>query len=205
MKNLKAFFAHRIFKILKWVIFILVGSFIILVVIRIFHFINVQKTTDQIVKIHSTKLSIDDVMGKNLPPDPGLEADKTIQGIDANSNGIRDDVELAIFKEYPKSAKTRAVLLQYALSLQMMATQPFVNEEIATAVAEKDSQSYDCIGEIIPRSDGDLEKIKILRNFIENKQLNTEVRNNLKTDFDNKTRSFELKTGCDINLLSLKN
>ena len=37
---------------------------------------------------------MDDVTGKNLPQDPGAEADKTIAGIDANKNGIRDDVEL---------------------------------------------------------------------------------------------------------------
>ena len=77
-----------------------------------FHFYNLDKTNEQVVKIHNTKLMMDDVIGKNLPPDPGAEADKTVQGIDANKNGIRDDVELAIFKAYPDSAKTRAVMLQ---------------------------------------------------------------------------------------------
>ncbi|MFY9463152.1 MAG: hypothetical protein WAP52_03130 [Candidatus Sungiibacteriota bacterium] len=77
-----------------------------------------QKTDEQVAKIHATKLSLDDVMGKNLPPDPGVEADKTLQGIDASRNGIRDDVELAIFKLHPDSARIRAVLLQYALALQ---------------------------------------------------------------------------------------
>ena len=66
-----------------------------------FHFYNLDKTNEQVAKIHNTKLTMDDVTGKNLPPDPGAEADKTIAGIDANKNGIRDDVELAIFKEYP--------------------------------------------------------------------------------------------------------
>ena len=66
-------------------------------------------------------------MGKNLPSDPGALADATVQGVDANQNGIRDDVELAVFKEYPNSAKTRAVLLQYALALQMEVIQPMVN------------------------------------------------------------------------------
>ncbi|MEK9161258.1 MAG: hypothetical protein AAB822_00685, partial [Patescibacteria group bacterium] len=66
--------------------------YVILVIIRAFHFYNLDKTNEQVAKIHNTKLTMDDVMGKNLPPDPGLEADKTTQGIDANKNGIRDDV-----------------------------------------------------------------------------------------------------------------
>ena len=95
--------------------------YVILVIIRMFHFYNLDKTNEQVAKIHNTKLTMDDVLGKNLPQDPGAEVDKTIAGIDTNKNGIRDDVELAIFKEYPNSAKTRAVLLQYALALQMEA------------------------------------------------------------------------------------
>src|SRR3989344_2204783 len=123
--------------------------YFILVVIRMFHFYNLDKTNEQVVKIHNTKLMMDDVIGKNLPPDPGAEADKTVQGIDANKNGIRDDVELAIFKAYPDSAKTRAVLLQYALALQMEAIQEVVNERTVGAVAEQKSRGYLCIGGIV--------------------------------------------------------
>ena len=94
---------------------VILAAYGILVIARIPHAIEQQKTDAAAAKIHSTKLTLEDVMGKNLPPDPGPDADKTVQGVDANKNGIRDDVELAIFKEYPKSAKTRAVLLQYAL------------------------------------------------------------------------------------------
>ena len=205
MKNLKEIFSKKVFKVFKWIFLILIGLFFILIVFRTFHYMDVQKTESQVVKIHSTKLSMDDVMGKSLPANPGIEADKTIQGVDANNNGIRDDVELAIFKEYPDSAKTRAVLLQYALALQMETTQPFVNEEIATATAEKESQSYDCIGEIVSRNDNDLEIIDNYRNFVKNIQLNTTERNKIKTDFDDKTRSFELKSGCDLDLSKLSN
>jgi len=138
MKKIKDFFvAHKIFKIFAWVFLILIGLFIILLVVRTFHYFNVQKTNDQVNVIHSTKLSLDDVTGQILPYDPGIEADKTIQGIDENNNGIRDDVELAIYKEYPNSAKTRAVLLQYALVLQMMSNQSFINEDVATSIMQE--------------------------------------------------------------------
>ena len=159
MKKIKDFFvAHRIFKIFMWGFLILVGAIIVLIVVRTFHYFDVQKTNDQVSVIHSTKLSLDDVMGKILPPDPGIEADKTIKGIDANNNGIRDDVELAIYKEYPNSAKTRAVLLQYALVLQMMSNQSFMNNDIATSVMQEKSRAYICIGNILKRDDSNEKK-----------------------------------------------
>ena len=121
MEKIKTLFAHRIFKIIKWVFLILVGIYIVAVLVRAIYLVNKHfadiKTDTEVEKIHNTKLTLDDVMGKNLPPDPGANADQTIAGVDANQNGIRDDVELAIFNAYPNSAKTRAVLLQYALAI----------------------------------------------------------------------------------------
>src|SRR3989339_1329404 len=118
--------------------------YFVLVIIRMFHFYNLDKTNEQVAKIHNTKLTMDDVIGKNLPPDPGAEADKTIQGIDANKNGIRDDVELAIFKAYPNSAKTRAVLLQYALALQMEVVQKIISTDVVGEVANKQDRAFFC-------------------------------------------------------------
>ncbi|HAE36339.1 TPA: hypothetical protein DCX66_02760 [Candidatus Nomurabacteria bacterium] len=213
MIKIKELFAHKIFRILKWVILILVGLYIILVIVRTFHYFDVQKTESQVIKIHSTKLSIDDVMGKNLPPDPGIEADKTIQGIDMNFNGIRDDVELAIFKEYPKSAKTRAVLLQYALALQMMSIQPFVNEEVATAVMQEKSRGYICVGTVLDRNEKDesvmnkyFEDSDKLRSFVEEKQLDTIDRINNDKNFYTMVRSYsDIEKDCDIDLSKLPN
>jgi len=200
MDKIKIFFgAHKILKIFMWAFLILLGLFIILVIYRVFYSFNLDKTNAQVEKIHNTKLSIDDVMGVNLPSDPGIEVDKTVQGIDANQNGIRDDVELAIFKEYPNSAKTRAVLLQYALVLQIE-TEQNINKDTATAVAEKESQSYDCIGKIVPISNDDIQEIKEYRNYVESIQLNTVERKNLKIKFDNNVGSFELQSGCDVDL-----
>ncbi|PIR69038.1 hypothetical protein COU48_00765 [Candidatus Nomurabacteria bacterium CG10_big_fil_rev_8_21_14_0_10_03_31_7] len=200
MDKIKIFFgAHKILKIFMWAFLILLGLFIILVIYRVFYSFNLDKTNAQVEKIHNTKLFIDDVMGVNLPSDPGIEVDKTVQGIDANQNGIRDDVELAIFKEYPNSAKTRAVLLQYALVLQIE-TEQNINKDTATAVAEKESQSYDCIGKIVPISNDDIQEIKEYRNYVESIQLNTVERKNLKIKFDNNVGSFELQSGCDVDL-----
>ncbi len=160
----------------------------------------------EVEKIHNTKLTLDDVIGTNLPPDPGTLADQTIAGVDANDNGIRDDVELAIFNAYPDSAKTRAVLLQYALLLQTEETEPVVNKQIATVIAgEEYSRAFDCVGEIVPKSNDDIQKIQAYITFVDNKQLNTTKRKYIKTNFDNLIESFELQHGCDVNLKTLPN
>jgi hypothetical protein len=54
----------------------------------------------------------------DLPPDPGSQGEKTLEGIDSNQNGVRDDVERYIGLHYPDSAKTRAALMQYAQAMQ---------------------------------------------------------------------------------------
>lgn len=188
--------------------------YVVLVIIRMFHFYNLDKTNEQVAKIHNTKLAMDDVLGKNLPPDPGAEADKTVAGIDANKNGIRDDVELAIFKEYPNSAKTRAVLLQYALALQMEVIQPIVNKEIVTEIATEQSRADTCLADtLVPRKspessrdDTDMEKIESFINFLENKQINTEQRKKARKDFyEGNLGSYGESTNqvCDINVLVL--
>jgi len=207
MEKIKILFAHKVFKILKWVFLILVGLFIILIIVRAFYFYNLDKTNAQVEKIHATKLQLSDVMGENLPPDPGVEADKTVQGIDANNNGIRDDVELAIFKEYPNSAKTRAVLLQYALALQMEAIQPMVNQETVTEVVREQSRAYDCVSKILPRvnlsqymKEGDT-----LISFVKDKQLNTQARTDQRNNFLEYIGSYSDLDGCDIDYSTLPN
>ena len=93
-------------KILKWAGIIFVVAFVALLVGRGIYRVFESRTEAQVAKIHSTKLTIDDVFGKNLPVPSEVEGppdyDATIAGVDANKNGIRDDVELAIFKEYPR-------------------------------------------------------------------------------------------------------
>ncbi|HAS84645.1 MAG TPA: hypothetical protein DCS23_01025 [Candidatus Yonathbacteria bacterium] len=194
----------KVLRILRWVAVV----FVVLLVARLPFYLRNENTKEQVAKIHATKLTMDDVMGVNLPPDPGTEADKTVAGIDANKNGIRDDVELAIFKEYPNSAKTRAVLLQYALALQMEVMQPIVNIGTVTAVAEKTSSGHYCIGSITSRDD--IEKFikigDILHEFVEGRQLNTEDRKKAQHDFYQEnlgSYSTVLSESCDLDTSKL--
>lgn len=191
-------------KYLKWTAIGILSAFVLLVIARMPVVYQKQKTEDQVAKIHATKLAMYDVMGKYLPPDPGAEADKTVAGIDANNNGIRDDVELAIFKEYPTSARTRAVLLQYALALQMEVTQPFLNKETVTEVVREQSRAHYCVGEITSRVD--MKKfIEIgdkLHGFVENKQRNTPSRIDFRKNFVKNVGSYSESENavCDVDL-----
>lgn len=213
MKKLKIMFSHKIFRIYTWAFLVIVGAFIILIIIRFFNYFEVEKINNQVAKIHSTKISISDVNGDNLPTEPGVLADKTIIGIDSNNNGIRDDVEIAIFKEYPNSEKTRAVLLQYALDLQMMVNQPFMDTTIATEVAREQSRGFICVGKALTRDDNNqdimnkyFEDSDKLRSFVENKQLNNIDRMKNNKDFYKEVRSYsDLEGDCDIDLSKLSN
>src|ERR1700761_2907630 len=104
----------------RWPLSVLVVAYAALVIWRIPAVTEQQKTAATIATINAQKITMADVMGTDLPPVPyEPENDATVAGIDANNNGIRDDVELAIFKEYPNSPRIRAAELQYAMTEQM--------------------------------------------------------------------------------------
>ena len=54
-----------------------------------------------------------------LPPDPGAAGKTTLQGVDSDGDGVRDDVQRYIALTYPNSEKTRATLTQYTKSIQV--------------------------------------------------------------------------------------
>ena len=43
----------------------------LIVLVRLPHNVDTLKTQRQVEQIHNTKLTLDDVLGVNLPPDPG--------------------------------------------------------------------------------------------------------------------------------------
>ena len=192
--------------------------FFVLVTLRTPVLIEQEKTPEQIEKIRATKLTLEDVMGTNLPipPNPELK-DTNIAGFDSNRNGIRDDVELAIFEAYPNSARTRAALLQYALIRQMELTQELVNSETVTTVAEQSGRANLCIAELVSSyivsRDENLERFIEVGDefieFVETNQLNTSARKEAQKSFyAGKLRSYSTPRNisvCDIDLSTLPN
>lgn len=127
--------------------------------------IEQKKTEETVAFIKAQKLTLDDVMGKNLPPepDPAL-VNATVEGVDANRNGIRDDVELAIFKKYPNDSKIRAAELQYAMGLQMELTQVF-NTKTLVAVIHQTDRGHSCLyrtGQDRPQSKSRVKEVESL-------------------------------------------
>jgi len=209
MDNKKVGLGIKIKKIMK-IVGISIGClYLLLLTLRFPFWFQSQKSNQEVAKIHSTKLSLADVTGSNLPPDPGSVADTTIQGIDVNHNGIQDDVELAIFQKYPNSAKTRSALLQYALALQTQLTLPIVNTETVTATVEDlHSRANICIWTLSSRDDMTKfsNDIDMYETFVKNLVLNTPARKEYLDEIYKYLRSYTAnENGCDINPLTLPN
>src|SRR3989338_6535111 len=183
----------------RWWFWVIEVPFVIIFVGALLRipFLNEEEGTQIVVEqIHAQKLTIADVMGDNLPPPPDpAQVDATIEGIDVNWNGIRDDVELAIFKKYPNSAKIRAAELQYAKALQKELTLVF-NSETFVATAQETSRGYLCVANDARTKE------------VENLVVNTDLRSKFREDIRKRyMASFGLSSEneCDIPLASLQN
>ena len=65
--------------------------------------------------------------GYTLPPDPGEAGKSTLLGIDSNNNGVRDDVEIYIYKRFQgfeNARKDRAIAMQFAKATQIIIQEP---------------------------------------------------------------------------------
>lgn len=199
----------KIWHWVRWPLLVLVLAYAALVIYRIPAVGEKQRTVEAIAHIHAQKITMADVLGTNLPPQPYKpENEATVAGIDKNNNGIRDDVELAIFAKYPNSAKIRAAELQYAMADQLILTQVF-NSDTWIAAVQENSRGYQCIGDSIPNSVDLKTANKILDsriNEVEALVFNTQARKDAK----DKAYSFITSHGdlngigsCDIDINSL--
>ena len=182
---------RAVWRWVKWPLIVLAVLYAIDVAWAVWYRSNEAQTNAAVAAIHAQKITLADVMGTNLPPVPDqAENDATVAGIDKNNNNIRDDVELAIFKKYPNSAKIRAAELQYAMTEQMYLTK-VTNTETWKAVAEEDGRAHLCILQT-----------KADRKKIESLVFNTQIRK------DAQEKVFEFITGygpakgtaCDVSL-----
>lgn len=206
---MKHSFWWRVWRVARWPLGIIALYYVGLVIYRIPHAAEVAQTKEVVAQIHAQKLGLDDVLGKNLPPPPdAAAAATTLAGIDVNGNGIRDDVEWAIFNKYPNSARIRAAELQYAMALQNELTSVF-NSDTFVAVAQEESRAYGCIFDI---SNGDL-KQQIQLSIRLQKEVSALVFNtpNRKQKTDEVYNDYATAHGdingddCDVDLKTLPN
>lgn len=184
----------RVWWWVKWPLIVLVAAYCALVLWRTFALFDEEKTANAVAAIHAQKITLADVEGASLPPIPDqAENDATVEGIDVNNNGIRDDVELAIFELYSGDKKARAAALQYAMTEQMYLTHVY-NTETWKAVSEEGGRAVGCLG------NAGL-KFKELE-MIENLVVNTDERQKVKTKvFEFITSHGNAKgESCDVSL-----
>ncbi|MCJ2544611.1 hypothetical protein [Thermostichus vulcanus] len=83
----------------------------------------------------------------NLPPDPGEEGKRTLEGIDADGDGVRDDVQRAIYRLEPRDERKRRAMLQYAKALQQMMLAG-TNQEAYFDASDEAFYALICIDEV---------------------------------------------------------
>jgi len=140
----------KFWRVLKKPLLVLVLIYAVMVIVTLPTHLKNRKAVETIVFIESQRIEMRDVTGENLPPEPDPNlVDATIEGIDANNNWIRDDVELEIFKRYPNDAVIRSAMLQYAMALQLELTQVF-NTKTYISVLEQQGRADSCISDKFP-------------------------------------------------------
>lgn len=199
----------KVGQFIRWLVVAVIILYIALVIYRIPAMGEKQKTADAVAEIHAQKITLRDVMGENLPAVPDVAQNSaTVAGIDANHNGIRDDIELVIFKKYSNSAKIRAAELQYALALQVEMEKVF-NSDTWVAAAQEDDRGYQCLGQTYPRTDitKALSVLEARSKEVQDLVFNTQLRKDAYEKVSQFTTSYGLNdtTYCTINLASLPN
>ncbi len=207
---MKTFFLN-VWRYGRWVLLAVIVLYVALVIYRI-PFVAEQERSDEAVAfINAQAITMADVTGENLPPVPDKEInDSTIEGIDVNSNGIRDDAELSIFEIYPYDIKIRAALLQYAMALQLYITKVFDSETWKEADIQT-SRGYFCLLKSLPQLDKNIATSKDIEIFsdkhdflvdqVRDLVMNTEIRKEKYEDMFVKfitSTSGNEKEDCDL-------
>jgi hypothetical protein len=104
----------------------------------------------------------------NLPPDPGAEGKKTLEGIDSNNDGLRDDVEIAIYNYAPRpdQERYRAALIQWAKALQKKIKVSSSKLDILLEVQRESNRASECIKKVSPGNG--VEELKFLQKALHN-------------------------------------
>jgi hypothetical protein len=177
----------KIWRFIRWPLAILAVLYVAIVIWRLINLYDIEQTEKDVAAIHAVQLQLEDVYGE-LPPAPDLiENDKTLAGIDVNNNGIRDDVEIDIYKAHKDSARTTAAMLQYAKAVQLEFTHVY-NSETLVAVIQQQGRASLCISDINKKDE--------IKSYI----FNTEQRKRWREEiYDKYMTSYGLDNeGCDL-------
>lgn len=108
----------------------------------------------------------------NLPPDPGENGKLTLEGIDSDADGVRDDVQRYITLTYPDSIEVQRALRQHAKAVQAFMIQADSKEQ-ALNNATKMDRAIECIFAVSLNDDHAIKAIRNLRSVIVNTEKRT--------------------------------
>jgi hypothetical protein len=192
----------------RWVgiaLTVLLVAYIALVIYRIPAVREKERSAEAVAAIQTQRLTMNDVDGEHLPPPPDpAQVNATVAGVDVNGNGIRDDVELAIFAKYPGEAnkKIRAAELQYAMELQQELNGSVFDTQTWKANAKVEGRGYGCVSLTVPRDDIQLHvnTVSKLTSDVEALVFNTAARKTAQSDINKYETSFGLPNSnlCDV-------
>lgn len=116
--------------------------------------------------------------GNSLPPDPGAAGKVTLAGIDSDNDGVRDDIQIAIYDRYPNNIQIQNALKQSAKTLQNTLIVG-ANSGSAEQTADTVTRARHCIKSLVG-SQNQMEEI----DFIVLQLINTKERSDAFTDFN---------------------
>ena len=120
---------------------IIVGVVVVGTIVGVGYTKWLAKTTEQLPTDQAETTIVDD---RGLPPDPGEAGKATLEGIDSDNDGVRDDVQRYIVLTYPDSEKTRAAVFQYARALQKFVLN--ANDKNASLIHDAEADAaQDCL------------------------------------------------------------
>lgn len=111
----------------------------------------------------------------NLPPDPGEAGKITLEGIDSDNDGVRDDVQRWIVLRYPNSEKSRTAFKQVSIDFQ--STLLTANDKEGSIEAtRKFLRSRECVYHVLDANPSNLSQIKLDLDQLRSVVLNTKLR-----------------------------
>jgi uncharacterized lipoprotein YehR (DUF1307 family) len=114
------------------------------------------------------------VVSDTLPPAPGEDGKLTLSGIDSDDDGVRDDVQIAIYERYGSDEVKVNALEQSAKALQSAIASDTSNIIDASSSVLR---AVDCLHETMDDPTAEI-------SFIENSVINTEQRSDAYVTFN---------------------
>ena len=98
----------------------------------------------------------------NLPPDPGPAGMKTLEGIDSDKDGVRDDVQRFIVERYGESERAVAALMKVAKTAQLqMLSADTIDRDGAKKLGDQSMRDIACLNSSNEKLIGDRAVTKV--------------------------------------------